>query len=212
MVDTASKVAPSDYDNLIKQGILDAKGSIEDALAMLTPDDLVNLGRTLADRAAKINDLFSVVVEPINNLKEGIDKGHYTSVYDWISNDHSRIPLTETTGGKRIYFVPVTENVNTGEEEAYVNKFGLTLCKKAPNYLLGAMSALPENKLPENLKGKDIVAAENEAASVFQARRGRRCFLHAHRSGDRRLLALVSAGIWYAVAVRGWVFLAEKPE
>lgn len=210
MVETASKVAPSDYDNLIKQGILDAKGSIEDSLALLTADDLTTLGRTLADRAARIADFFSIVVDPINNIATAIEKGNYTSVYDWISNDHTRIPLIEAAGSKRIYFVSVTENVNTGDEEAYVNKFGLTLCKKAPNYLTGAMAALPENKIPAELKGKDFVAAENDSASVFRDGGGDRCFLDVGRDdGERELYLVLLDGLWDADF--GWVFLAEKP-
>lgn len=209
MPETILIIADSDYAVLVRQGITDAKGS-DKAIEFLTEDDLKNLGKLLADREAKIQDLFSVVVDPINNIALAIEKGNYDSVYDWISNDHSRVPLTEAEGPKRIYFVPVTENVNTGDEEAYVNKFGLTLCKSAPNYLSGAMAAIPENKLPAELAGKDFVAAENAESSVFQDRDGDRCFLCVYRRDGRRRLSLVSVDVRWS-AGSDWVFLAEKP-
>ena len=51
MVETVV-IAPSDYEVLIKQGITDAKGSVEEALAFLTAGDLTNLGCILADHTA----------------------------------------------------------------------------------------------------------------------------------------------------------------
>jgi hypothetical protein len=207
MPETILIIADSDYAVLVRQGITDAKGS-DKAIEFLTEDDLKNLGKLLADREAKIQDLFSVVVDPINNIALAIEKGNYNDVYNWINEQH--VPLTEAAGAKRIYFVPVTENVNTGDEEAYVNKFGLTLCKSAPNYLAGAMAAIPENKLPSELAGKDFVAAENVESSVFQDEGGSRCFLYVSRYDGERKLYLVSVdGDWNAG--RGWVFLAEKP-
>ncbi|MEO5646074.1 MAG: hypothetical protein ABIO57_03350 [Candidatus Paceibacterota bacterium] len=209
MPETILIIADSDYAVLVRQGITDAKGS-DKAIEFLTEDDLKNLGKLLADREAKIQDLYSVVVDPINNIALAIEKGNYDSVYDWISDDHDRIPLLEAAGAKRIYFVPVTENVDSGDEEAYVNKFGLTLCKSAPNYLTGAMAAVPENKLPAELAGKDFVAAENAESSVFQGKDGRRCFLCVSRDDGRRRLSLVVVdGHWFADV--DWMFLAEKP-
>jgi hypothetical protein len=207
MPETILIIADSDYSVLVRQGITDAKGS-DKAIEFLTEDDLKNLGKLLADREAKIQDLFSVVVDPINNIALAIEKGSYTDVYNWINEE--RVPLIEVAGAKRIYFVPVTENVNTGDEEAYVNKFGLTLCKSAPNYLAGAMAAIPEAKLPAELAGKDFVAAENAESSVFQDEDGRRCFLDVCRDVGRRELSLVDVvDDWGADG--DWLFLAEKP-
>lgn len=207
MVETAT-IAPSDYPVLIKQGITDAKGSVEEALALLTADDLTNLGRTLSDRAARIGDLFSAVVNPINTASEALAKGKYDGQYDWISDKNTPFPQAE--GAKRIYFVPVTETVKQGGEETYVRKFGLTLCKKAPCYLAGAMAEIPESELPESLQGKDFVAAENDTASVFLYGDGGRCFLCVSRREGGRGLHLVDLdGGWFADD--GWVFLAEKP-
>ena len=195
------------YADLIRQGIADAKGS-DNAIELLTEDDLKSLGKLLSDRETKVQALHSVVVNPINSIALAVEKGNYDSVYDWINEEH--VPLAEAKGAKRIYFVPVTENVNTGDEEAYVNRFGLTLCKSAPNYLAGAMAIVPENKLPEELAGKDFVAVENAESSVFQGEDGGRCFLDVFRyDGRRELFLMLVVGDWDADD--GWVFLAEKP-
>ncbi len=207
---TSKTIPVSDYEKLIKEGITNARGT-DKALELLTVTDLTNLGKTLADRQAKIADLFSVVVHPINNLKEGIEQGRYNGgVYDWIKEDYSRVPLVETKGAKRVYFVPVTENVTMGEEEAYVEKFGLTLCKNAPNYLLGVMAQLKESDLPGSLFRKDIVATENTDASVFRDKSGVRCFLGTYRHDGGRGLDLVGLDGGWDVG-RDWVFLAERP-
>ena len=199
-------IAKSDYAFLIEQGIKDAKGS-EKAIEFLTEEDLKNIGKMLADRETKIQNIFSVVVDPINNISTAIEKGNYNYVYYWINEKH--VPLQKVAGSKRIYFVPVTEEVNTGYEESYVNKFGLTLCKNAPNYLAGAMAILSENKIPAELKSKDFVAVENNLSSIFKDDDSDRCFLYVSRVGYRRLLLIILDGLWGVG--HNWMFLAEKP-
>lgn len=150
---------------------------------------------------------FSILVSPINSINDAIEKGNYSSVYEHISL--TTAPLVEVTGEKRIYFVPISKNVTTGGEELYLNKFGLTLCKNAPNYLLGATTVLPENKIPAELKGKSFVAAESVSSSGFVDRSIDRCCLCVDRGGDERRLDIVRVfGNWDAG--NDWMFLAEK--
>lgn len=195
------------FMSLLQKGIADAKGSAE-TIAFLTDEDVVELGKTLANReAAAIGELFSAIITPCNNLSEAIKKGGYDGgVYDHITEQ--TVPLTPAEGAKRVYFLPVKRNVDIGQEEAYVNEFGLTLCKNAPNYLLGAMVQLSEDKLPDSLKGKDLVAADS---SVFRDKNGDRCFLYAFRSAGWRSLGLVDLGYWGWGIGNYWVFLAERP-
>lgn len=149
-------------------------------------------------------ELFSKVVEPICDIEEGKKKGNYTWIYDWITPDH--IPLEKVSGKKKVYLVPLTETVEGTEGiSAFLKKKGLKLCVNAPQYFLGLMAKM---KLEDQENYSWVVAAENEASSVFADEGGDRCFLYADREGGRRGLSLVRLD-GYCFADRGWVFLAE---
>ncbi|MEK7208414.1 MAG: hypothetical protein AAB699_02585 [Patescibacteria group bacterium] len=71
-------------------------------------------------------------------------------------------------------------------------------CKDAPAYLLGLMAAVPEDKMPAELRNKHIVAAEPDKSSVFADGDGGRCFLCVGRYDDgfRRLNRMRVVGRW----------------
>ncbi len=152
--------------------------------------------------------LFSKKVSPISDIEEGKKSGQYAWIYSHITGETVR--LKKVSGEKTVYLVPLTETVADMDGiTSYLNSYGLKPCVNAPQYLLGLMAAVSEEDLPASLERKDIVAAENEAASVFQDEHGHRGFLRAYRRDGRRLLRLVVLdGRWFAVD--DWVFLAES--
>ena len=76
-------------------------------------------------------------------------------------------------------------------------------CRNAPAYLAGLMAQVPEDQMPEELRNKDLVAAE---PAVFAGGSGRRCFLYvSRRDGCRGLSLTIVDGKWDA----RWAFLAE---
>lgn len=203
MLEAVTEVVPLDYSNLIEQGIRDAKGPRE-ALAMLTPEDILDLGRMLADREARIGDLFSVVVSPVNDIGTAIKKGDYSRVNEKVNG----ISLVEAIGSKRLYFLPISEDVAYGEEEAYANKHGLTLCKESPNYLFGAMALLTEARIPKMLDGNDFVSIEN-GFSYFQDQCGYPCAVRVRRrEGVRELDTICLKGC--LKASDKWILITEK--
>ena len=197
-------LSTEDILSFIRKGIEDAKGSL-DAIQLLTQADCIKLGEELANREALIKTpFFSVMVNPINDIEEGKTTGNYDSIYDWITVN--TVPLEKAEGAKRIYFVPVTEQVEEGKEAEFLAKYGKKPVVNAPNYLLGAMAKLKESDLPEELKLKDLVAV---ADGVFLNHSGNRCFLNCNRrSGERKLNMVKLLGDWYAD--NAWVFLAEE--
>ncbi len=204
MSDTKTILSTEEIISFIRKGIENAKGS-PDAIELLTETDCLKLGEGLADREALLKTpFFSVMVNPINNIEEGKTTGNYDSSYNWITANN--VLLEKAEGSKRIYFIPVTENVEEGKEAEFLAKYGKKPVTNAPNYLLGAMAKLKESDLPEGLKLKDLVAV---ADGVFLYHDGNRCSLYCRRrSGERKLNVVFLNGEWSAD--RDWVFLAEE--
>lgn len=158
------------------------------------------------------NKIFSMIVSPCNNLAEGISNGNYDAVYDQITEQ--TISLAPVEGEKKVIFLPVREEVKTGDEELYVNKFGYQLCKFSPNYLLGSITQLSKNKFPDSLKGKILVAAEKASASVFLTKQSNfeyfLCMKEEESSNYRQLVMLPLYGNWPPPPDGNYVFLCEE--
>lgn len=122
-------------EKTIKQGILSAGGTNQ-LLLFIVQSDFDNLGKELVKREVKHKKLLYMDVVPLNNIRKAIIKGKYTSVDPDIEKE---VKLKKAIGSKRVYFVPVVKEVKPKGEEAYVNEYGVTLCKNSRNFLLGLM-------------------------------------------------------------------------
>lgn len=144
-------------------------------------------------------------VRPINAAEEGIRLGHYTDYYRFITNKTVRLQPVE--GEKKLHVVCFNRTVGETEYIELLHAERKQPCKNGPNYLLGLMEKVPEERMPVELGNKDIVAAlPDKTSSVFSDEVGSRCFLCADRFGANRKLNLTSIGRkWDDV----WAFLAE---
>ena len=139
-------------------------------------------------------------IKPINTVEEGIRQGHYSDYYKFITDE--TVKLKPETGEKTIYTVGFNRTIGETEYIDLLRRESKKPC--TPNYMLGLMAQVREEKMPPKLRNKYIVAAEPN--SVFTDRRGFHCFLCVDRFDVYRRLSLSFVG-------RGWddgyVFLAE---
>ena len=143
-------------------------------------------------------------VNPINTAETGISQGHYTDHYRFITNE--TVPVEPAKGPKNLHLVCFNRIVGETEYVERLRAEGKQPCKNAPAYLLGLMAAVPEDKMPVELRNKYIVAAEpDNKSSTFVAGFGFRCFLCVSRSGAYRGLLLCVGRKW----LDNWAFLAE---
>jgi hypothetical protein len=183
---------------LFQKGITGAEGSAR-AIRYLAEEDLTRVGRTLAERETKIGNLASFVISPINSIDQAIKTGGFSRV------DKKIVLRAQATISRRIYFLPIMEHVDAGQEEAYANTFGLMLCRKSPNYLLGAMVFISKHLLLSKCPGGQFIAAEKRAFP----KKGSRSFLRvSHHNGKRVLDSVTTDGGWSGAI--GWYMLAEK--
>jgi hypothetical protein len=191
----------STIKNLILRGITEAGGS-EDSFSYLTETDLLDLGKRVASRKVKKQDVPSIVVpKPICSWKKGVAFGDYTHVVETVYN----LTLGRARGSKKLYFVPGLAPVDAGKEEAYVNTFGLTLCKNAPEYLLGLLATTPEKKLLKLIGDSDILAF----GPTFLGSSGDECILRIIRQkGKREMSAILKHGSFHGKLKR--VYLAQE--
>lgn len=131
--------------------------------------------------------------------------GHYNNHYDFITD--KTVPLTPAKGAKALHLVCFNRMIGETEYVELLRPKGKRPCRHAPQYLLGLMAQVPEDKMPVELHNKDIVAAEPDIAfSVFADWDRRRCFLCVYRGGGlRRLHFAFVAGPW----PDRWAVLAE---
>ena len=144
-------------------------------------------------------------ISPINTVEEGIAQGHYTGHYGFITD--KTVPLQPVQGAKNLYLVCFNRTIGETEYVELLFAEGKQPCRQAPAYLLGLMAAVPEDKMPEELRNKDFVAAESDnKSSVFAGGHGHRCFLFVNQRGAYRRLDLIGVGgLWGD----SWAFLAE---
>ena len=196
------------YEELILEGITGAGGLPED-IEHVRQEWLTELGTKAANIGAKKRMKFpSWMVEPMDDVEKALKQGHYTDHYGFITNKTVKLPKAE--GKKRLYVVPFYRNIGEKEYATLLAEHNLKPCKNGPSYLAGLMAQVPESEMPEELKGKYIVAAEpDNKNSVFQDECGFRCFLFVLRHGGaHRLLGLafIDFGDWGGF----WAFLAEE--
>lgn len=144
-------------------------------------------------------------VSPINTAEEAIKQGHYNDYYRLILN--GTVEIEPAKGPKNLHLVCFNRTVGETEYVELLRAEGKRPCQNAPQYLLGLMAQVPEDKMPAELRNKDLVAAEpDNSSSVFTGKDGDRCFLCVYRLGGRRKLNLVRVDRrWYDY----WAFLAE---
>lgn len=124
---------------------------------------------------------------PVNTVEEGIREGHYNDHYRFINN--KTVALKPAQGAKNLHLVCFNRTIGETEYVELLKKEGKQPCQNAPQYLLGLMRQVPEDKMPQELYNKHLVAAES--SSVFADAGGSRCFLYVFRIGSDRELCLM---------------------
>lgn len=144
-------------------------------------------------------------ISPICNIKEGLRLGQYARYYKHITR--KTVPLTPVTGAKNLHIVCFNRTICDEEYIALLRAEGKQPCQNAPQYLLGLMSVVQEDRMPSELQNIDLVAAEQcNDPSVFEDHFDLRCFLGVVRQHTHRELTMVRVnGAWRA----SWAFLAE---
>ncbi len=144
-------------------------------------------------------------INPVSTAEEGIRVGHYDNHYSFITNE--TVPLQKVAGAKNLHLVCFDRTIGETEYVELLRAEGKQPCRNAPQYLLGLMAAVPEDKMPTELRNKDLVAAEpDNASSAFTGESGNRCFLYVDRhDGFRELFLIYVVREWSD----GWAFLAE---
>ena len=144
-------------------------------------------------------------INPINTAEEGIAQGNYTDHYGFITD--KTVPLQPVQGAKNLYLVCFNRTIGETECAELLRAEGKRPCQNAPQYLLGLMASVPEDKMPEELRNKHLVAAESDnKSSVFAGRSGDRCFLCVDRRDGGRGLRLTGVGGGWS---GHWAFLAD---
>ena len=144
-------------------------------------------------------------INPVSTVKEGIRVGHYDDHYSFITNE--TVPLQPVQGAKNLHLVCFDRTIGETEYVELLRTEGKRPCQNAPQYLLGLMAAVPEDKMPKELRNKYLVAAEpDNRSSAFTVECGCRCFLYVRRDVGYRGLRLSFVGrVWYGYCA----FLAE---
>ena len=144
-------------------------------------------------------------INPVNTVETGIALGHYVDHYAFITNE--TVPVEPARDAKNLHLVCFD---STDDETEYVELLraeGKQPCRNAPAYLLGLMATVPEDKMPEELRDKDLVAAEpDNRSSTFIDKNRDRCFLYVLRWGATRELDLIDVEL---KVEDGWALLAE---
>jgi len=145
-------------------------------------------------------------INPINTVEEGIAQGHYTGHYQFITN--KTVPLQPVQGGKNLYLVCFNRTIVLTDVVQLLRTVAKRPCRNAPQYLLGLMAQVPEDKMPDWFRNKYIIAAEpDNKSSVFTDERDHHCFLCIFRGVDGgRELSLASNG---GFCDGGYAYLAE---
>ena len=182
--------------------------------AELTRKINIQQGKTSQTPKVLKETLFSIDTRPINSITSAIKNGGYSFVTHCIEHDHNKSfskLSPDAQGTKRIYFLPVSEKVFIGQEDHYAKKFGFKICEYARNYLLGLIADTPKDRMPPELKGKMLVAAENQiyqygtfTSSIFSVR--------CHENGDRELIGWICPASfrWNSKDDEPKMFLVEK--
>ena len=144
-------------------------------------------------------------INPVSTAEEGIRVGHYDDHHSFITNE--TVPLQKVAGTKNLHLVCFNRTIGETEYVKLLRAEGKQPCRHAPQYLLGLMAAVPEDKMPAELRNKDLVAAEpDNKASAFTDKDSYRCFFFVYRGdGSRELYLIRVFRKWYDY----WAFLAE---
>jgi len=140
-------------------------------------------------------------IRPINFFEEGVELGGYAKFggyvgyFRYLTNETAPMGLVE--GEKNLYLVGFNRSVGETEYISLLKAEGKRPCKNAINYTLGLMAQVPENKMPEKLHNKDIVAAEpNNGSTIFIKNNGN-YFLYVPRVNESRIIIITGTSGWW---------------
>lgn len=158
-----------------------------------------------AEKESPFTTLTFPNINPVNTAEEGIRVGHYDDCDPFITNE--TVPLQPVQGAKDLHLVSFNRIIGETESVELLRAEGKRPCQNAPQYLLGLMAAVPEERMPQELRNKKLLAAEpDNKSSVFSDENGYRCFLCIFRDGGGRELSLaIVDGEWSGFCA----FLAE---
>lgn len=144
-------------------------------------------------------------ISPVSTVETGLAQGHFNDHYSFITN--GTVPVEPAKGPKNLHLVCFDRTIDETECVELLRAEGKQPCRNGPAYLLGLMAAVPEGKMPEELRNKNLVAAEpDNNASAFTDSLGYRCFLYVFRLVAYRELRLIDVDRrWFD----SWAFLAE---
>lgn len=152
-------------------------------------------------------------VKPVSQttIEEVLESGHYTSRYDYLKNEvNAKIfrdrPVDLPEEEVILDILPKGEVLSKGGVEAYWDEKGRELIPYAYAYLDQLMRDITEDQMPDELKGKCIVAYTKDP--TFREGKGSACHLSVSRMniGYRKLGVAVDAGNWSD----SWVFILRK--
>lgn len=141
------------------------------------------------------------------SMKIGLRLGKYTEPCPY-HRLLDRVAPSPSTWRKDI-FVVCPNRIMEGPENirSFLRTQGKRPCHDGPGFLLGLMSRLMENEMPNGLYGKNLIAIEpDNPSSVFINDDGHRCSLCVFRGGENRRLGLMPIE-WRLYPF--WAFLAE---
>ncbi|OHA26757.1 MAG: hypothetical protein A3C06_01265 [Candidatus Taylorbacteria bacterium RIFCSPHIGHO2_02_FULL_46_13] len=145
-------------------------------------------------------------IRPINSIEEGLRLGNCRRSYPFITDES--VPLPQVKGEKALHLVYFRRTVRADEYGELLQAEGKQPCRNAPNYLLGFISQVPEDKMPKELRNKTIVAAGLDTSSRVYNEHGIQHFLCVARFGDQhRTLQFTDTHILWRSG--SWIFLAE---
>jgi hypothetical protein len=134
-------------------------------------------------------------ISPISTVSEGIRLGRYIDHYRFITD--KTVPLQSVTRAKNLHIVCFNRTIGEPEYVELLRAEDLRPCQDAPQYLLGLMAAVSQERMPGELRIKNLVAAEPDNESSFFADGfGGRCFLGVDWCVGGYSLCLVRVGKW----------------
>lgn len=181
---------------LIQQGIQEVGGEHED-IRLIRPEWLIEVGRRAAGVGEKRRRLWSVVVDPIYDIQEGLNRGNYLDHPNDVKNF---LKIDPVIAKKRVYVVHLNEPKASKDYLSFLQKYQLIPCRNGPAYLLGLAAQVQERDVPEALReryveGKTInrlkfIAAGEDNVFHLQHKNHDRWFLYIDRRGPFRILNL----------------------
>lgn len=157
-------------------------------------------------------EAYAISIKPENNFEEVFQTEVKRSGSTFclnplhrLVNNRRKIVFEKVAGVKRVYLVP-HDMFELNEEEVYLNKFGLTLCKDPINYLLGLINSVEEKDMPLATKNKSILALNCTIKGIYTDW----AVLGIKRKGNDRGFNLFESDHIHNMKKFEWMVLAEE--